>query len=128
MIYLKADDEATFNAALVACGWKWDTEYAIETDEGTGEETVTDVVVREAGVSDYTSKHSLDIIGEIHVETGEMIDVPDDLEQGITAHQYPETAPIEGWHANLLLHGEEMPSELEPFVIEEPSAPARRFA
>ncbi len=126
MIYLKADDEATFNAALVACGWKWDTEYAIETDEGTGEETVTDTVVRESGVSDYTRTHSLDIIGQIHVETGEMIEVPESDEQG--AHEYPETAPIDGWHANLLLHGEEMPSELEPFVIEEPTVPVRRFA
>jgi len=126
MIYLKADDEATFNAALVACGWKWDTEYAIETDEGTGEETVTDTVVREAGVSDYTRTHSLDIIGQIHVETGETIEVPESDEKG--AHEYPETAPIDGWHANLLLHGEEMPSELEPFVIEEPNAPVRRFA
>jgi hypothetical protein len=68
----------------------------------------------------------LDIIGQIHVETGEMIEVPESDEQG--AHEYPETAPIDGWHANLLLHGEEMPSELDPFVIEEPNAPVRRFA
>ena len=126
MIYLKADDEATFNAALVACGWKWDTEYAIETDEGTGEETVTDTVVREAGVSDYTRTHSLDIIGQIHAETGETITVEatDDMEE----HTYPETAPIAGWHSNLLLHGEELPDALSGFVIEAPTAPVRRFA
>jgi len=126
MIYLKADDEATFNAALVACGWKWDTEYAIETDEGTGEETVTDTVVREAGVSDYTRTHSLDIIGQIHVETGETITV--EATDDMAEHTYPETAPIDGWHANLLLHGEELPDALSGLVIEAPTAPVRRFA
>jgi hypothetical protein len=126
MIYLKADDEATFNAALVACGWKWDTEYAIETDEGTGEETVTDTVVREAGVSDYTTTHSLDIIGVIHAETGETITV--EATADLPEHTYPETAPIDGWHANLLLHGEELPDALSGLVIEAPTAPVRRFA
>lgn len=125
MIYLKADDEATFNAALIACGWMWEDEYGVDIDED-GNETPNETIVREAGVSPYTNYHSLDIIGTIYVETGNMIEVPANDEQ--EAHEYPETAPVDGWHANLLLHGEEMPSELEPFVIEEPSSPARHFA
>jgi hypothetical protein len=43
-------------------------------------------------------------------------------------HTYPETAPIAGWHSNLLLHGEELPDALSGFVIEAPTAPVRRFA
>jgi len=126
MIYLKADDEATFTAALKTAGWAWDTEYRVETDIDTGEETVTEDIIREAGMEAYSHSHSLDIIGVIHLPTGEDITVEatDDMEE----HTYPETAPIDGWHANLLLHGEELPASLTSFVIEAPSAPVRRFA
>jgi len=74
MIYLKADDESTFTAALRTAGWAWDTEYRVEVD-GEGNETVTEDVMREAGMEAYTHTHSLDIIGVIHVETGETITV-----------------------------------------------------
>jgi hypothetical protein len=125
MIYLKADDEATFTAALRTAGWAWDTEYRVEVDID-GNETVTEDVIREAGVEAYSATHSLDIIGVIHAETGETITVEatDDMEE----HTYPETAPIAGWHSNLLLHGEELPDALSGFVIEAPTAPVRRFA
>ena len=39
MIYLKADDEATFTTALKTAGWAWDTEYRVEVDLETEEET-----------------------------------------------------------------------------------------
>ena len=126
MIYLKADDEATFTAALKTAGWAWDTEYRVEVDIETGEETVTEDVVREAGVEAYSHSHSLDIIGVIHAETGETITV--EATHEMEEHTYPETAPIDGWHANLLLHGEELPDALSGFVIEAPTAPVRRFA
>ena len=124
MIYLKAADEATFNQALKDCEWAWDTEYRVEVDID-GNETVTEDVIREAGTNYYTATHSLDVIGVIHVETGNMLtgEGPD----GDT-FEYPEMAPIDGWHANLLLHGEELPASLEPFVIEAPSTPHRKFA
>jgi len=126
MIYLKADDEATFTGALKTAGWAWDTEYRVEVDLETEEETVTEDVVREAGIEAYSHSHSLDIIGVIHAETGETITVEatDETEE----HTYPETAPIDGWHANLLLHGEELPDVLSAFVIDAPTAPVRRFA
>jgi hypothetical protein len=125
MIYLKAEDEATFTAALKTAGWAWDTEYRVEVDID-GNETVTEDVIREAGMEAYSATHSLDIIGAIHAETGETITVEatDDMEE----HTYPETAPIAGWHSNLLLHGEELPDALSGFVIEAPTAPVRRFA
>ena len=126
MIYLKADDEATFTAALKTAGWAWDTEYQLDEDGNRVQVESEDVVLREAGVEAYSATHSLDIIGVIHAETGETITVEatDDMHE----HTYPETAPIDGWHANLLLHGEELPDALSGFAIEAPTAPVRRFA
>ena len=112
MIYLKAADEATFNQAIVDAGWT----YQEAVPESDDEVTVTNY---------YTATHSLDVIGTIHVETGNML--TGEGADGET-FEYPEMAPIEGWHANLLLHGEELPAALEPFVIEAPSTPHRRFA
>jgi len=126
MIYLKADDEATFTAALRTAGWAWDTEYQLDEDGNRVQVESEDVVLREAGIEAYSATHSLDIIGVIHAETGETITVEatDDMPE----HTYPETAPIDGWHSNLLLHGEELPDALSGFVIEAPTAPVRRFA
>ena len=127
MIYLKADDEATFNAALTACGWKTETTYAVDEDGNEVLDEVNERIIENiGGIDAYNHGHSLDIIGIISVETGETITVEatDDMEE----HTYPETAPIDGWHANLLLHGEELPDALSGFVIEAPTAPVRRFA
>ena len=126
MIYLKADDEATFMTALKTAGWAWDTEYQLDEDGNRVQVDGEDVVSREAGIEAYSATHSLDIIGVIHVETGETITVEatDDMPE----HTYPETAPVDGWHANLLLHGEELPAALADMVIEAPANPVRRFA
>ena len=126
MIYLKADDEATFTAALKTAGWAWDTEYQLDEDGNRVQVDGEDVVSREAGMEAYSHTHSLDIIGVIHVETGETITV--EATDDMAEHTYPETAPIDGWHANLLLHGEDLPDALSGFVIEAPTAPVRRFA
>ena len=126
MIYLKADDEATFTAALKTAGWAWDTEYQLDEDGNRVQVESEDVVLREAGIEAYSATHSLDIIGVIHAETGETITVEATDDMG--EHNYPETAPIDGWHANLLLHGEELPDALSGFAIEAPTAPVRRFA
>ena len=125
MIYLKADDEAIFMTALKTANWAWDTEYQLDEDGNRVQVEDEDVVLKEAGIDAYTATHSLDIIGVIHLETGNVIEVEGpDGEQ----HEVPETAPIDGWHANLLLHGEELPDALSGFVIEAPTAPVRRFA
>ena len=123
-IHLKAVDEATFNQALLDCGWSWEDEYEVKVDE-EGNETVTDKLIREAGTSYYTQTYSLDIIGTIHAETGNTLS--DEGPDGNT-YEYPEMVAVEGYHANLLLHGEDLPASLEPFVIEAPSTPYRRFA
>ena len=120
MIYLKAADEATFDQAVIDAGWAWEDEYAMDIDGNP-----TENLIRSAGTNYYNSTHSLDVIGVIHVETGNML-----TGEGLDGEtfEYPEMAPIEGWHANLLLHGEELPAALEPFVIEAPSTPHRKFA
>jgi hypothetical protein len=120
-IHLKATDEATFNQALIDAGWAWQAEYAVD-EEGNP----TEDVIKEAGTAFYTASHSLDVIGVIHKETGNIITVEatDDMPE----YTYPETAPIDGWHANLLLHGEELPEALADFVIEAPANPVRKFA
>lgn len=120
MIYLKAADEAIFNQAVVDAGWAWENEFELNIDGSP-----TDNVTKEAGAEYYTSTHSLDVIGVIHVESGAML--TGEGADGET-FEYPEMAPIDGWHANLLLHGEELPAALEPFVIEAPSNPHRKFA
>ena len=124
-IHLKATDEATFNQALIDAGWAWETEYRVEVDE-EGNETITEDVIREAGVEHYTATHSLDVIGTIHMPTGNTL-TSEPNEDGDT-FEYPEMAPIDGWHANLLLHGEDMPEALAGFEIEAPATPVRKFA
>jgi len=117
-IYLKAPDKETFDQAVIDAGWSEEVFVPGDID-GDNDTTETRLVC-------YTTTHSLDIIGVIHAETGGTITVEatDDMPE----HTYPETAPIDGWHANLLLHGEELPSALSGFVIEAPTAPVRRFA
>jgi len=117
-IYLKAPDKATFDQAIIDAGWTVDVEVP---PMGEDAEATT-----ETQVQYFTTTHSLDVIGNIMVETGNMITIEatDDEPES----QYPETAPIEGWHANLLLHGEDMPDALAGFVIEAPATPSRRFA
>lgn len=62
---------------------------------------------------------ALDVIGTIVKPTGNTIE--------IDGEQVEETAPVEGWHANLLLTGAADISELAPYVIE-PDHPVRVFA
>jgi hypothetical protein len=111
MIYLKADDKETFNLALVNCGWIEEVANKLRSE---------DVIIA------YTATRSLDVIGLINVETGETITV--EATDITDEYSYPETELVDGWHANLLLHGEELPSELSGFVIDSPSNPVRRFA
>lgn len=125
MIYLNATNEETLMSALIECGWAWDTEYETVTDED-GNITVTDKVLREKGVDCYTETHSLDIIGTIYKETGNTLTSEPDIDGN--TFEYPEMLPIDGYHANLILHGETLPHQLSEFVIEAPSRPYRKFA
>ena len=50
--------------------------------------------------------HSFDIVGLIHEPTGNMLTDAEGIE-------YPEMAPIPGWHVNLRIRGDYMRTEAE---------------
>jgi hypothetical protein len=102
MIYLKANNEEELLSSLT-CWKKTNNEDDVEYIEF------------------YSSTHSLDVIGVIYKETGVILTDEEGME-------YPETTTMPGWHANLLLHGENMPQSLNDFVIGIPTNPIRRFA
>jgi hypothetical protein len=59
---------------------------------------------------------NIDTIGIIYKPTGEMLQGEDG--------EYPEMAPIEGWHVNIRLVDGEDGEPLEPFVVQ-PKTPVR---
>ena len=67
--------------------------------------------------------HSFDIVGVIHEPTGNML--TDD--EGI---EYPEMAPIDGWHVNLRIRGDYMRDDAEAIDTDfgvEPATPHRTW-
>lgn len=98
--YLKAESAAALRAALVAAG------ILAETPDGDH-------------VADGCS---LDVIGQIHKPTGEIIAV-----DGIDV---PEMAPVPGWHANLLadLSDDQLAALGDVLLPVPPAAPYRIWA
>jgi hypothetical protein len=99
--YLSFPDEAAAKAVLyrIEGAVEADPENCVEAQEGTE-------------VANYAN---IDTIGIIYKPTGEMLQGEDG--------PYPEMAPIEGWHVNVRLVGEDAEA-LEPFVVE-PATPVR---
>ena len=98
-LYLSFPDEAAAKAVL----------YRIE---GAVEATEDTEAVEGYEVANYAN---IDTIGIIYKPTGEMLQGEDG--------PYPEMAPIEGWHVNVRLVGEDAEA-LEPFVVQ-PNTPVR---
>jgi hypothetical protein len=99
--YLAFTDEAAAKAVL------YRIEGAVEADPENGIEAVEGYEV-----PNYAN---IDTIGIIYKPTGEMLQGEDG--------EYPEMAPIEGWHVNVRLVGEDAEA-LAPFVVE-PKTPVR---
>jgi hypothetical protein len=99
--YLAFTDEAAAKAVLyrIEGAVEADPEQGIEASEGTE-------------VANYAN---IDTIGIIYKPTGEMLQGEDG--------PYPEMAPIEGWHVNVRLVGEDA-AALEPFEVS-PVTPVR---
>jgi len=117
MFFLKATDQETFEAALVEAGWL--VEEVLSDHDGT--------VINPREQQFYTSGHSLDVIGTYQRQIGSNTD-SDGLE-------IPIFEDVDGYHANLLLHGDVMPDSIWPFVLDgkdgrdnPPSTPVRLFA
>ena len=112
MIYLRASNEEEFNAALVEAGW-----LVLSDDPDIPEEKIF-----------FTSGHSLDVIGVYQRQVGETVIDSDGAPQATFED-------VEGYHANLLLHGDQMPESLEALTMDgkdgRPNPPAsaiRSFA
>ena len=94
--YIKLNAEADMPTALVAF-YRQDT--TTETDPETGEETT--VNVGDPYLVQNTYDYAIDIVGVIYEPTGVMLTDDD-------GNEYPETAPVDGWHVNLRLLNDTM--------------------
>lgn len=96
-------------------------DYVTVVDEETGEETQTPD--GEPYLVTHTHDYAIDVVGVIHEPTGNML--TDD-----EGNEYPETAPVDGWHVNVRLVGDAMREKVEALdalygVV--PNSPSRVF-
>jgi hypothetical protein len=117
--YIRLNSEADTLTALAAFCHQ-DTETTV--DDETGEETVTNV--GEPYLVTATHDYAIDIVGVIYRPTGNML--TDD-----EGNEYPETAPLDGWHVNIRLLNDTMLEAAEAVnavygVV--PETPARVWA
>ena len=112
--YLKAPDEATMNAALIAAGLAYNETVPVQT----GEDEDGEPIMGEVTVLMPAPFVSLDVIGPITRVTGY-----DENGDPITV-DYPE------WHVNVRCAGltEEQEAELDGLVILPPEQPFRVWA
>jgi hypothetical protein len=93
-----------------------------EVDPETGEETVTNV--GDPYLVQNTHDYAMDIVGVIHRPTGNMLT---DAE----GNEYPEMAPLDGWHINIRLIGDAARETVEALNVAYgvvPKTPARVWA
>ena len=102
-LYLSFVDEAAANAVLY-------TKVATEWDYTDPEEPVA------TAWEDRPNYANIDTIGVIYKPTGETTE-----QDGITT---PVMAPIDGWHVNVRLVGDEDADALAPFAVQ-PKTPMR---
>ena len=115
--YLKLASEADMPTALSAF-YRQDTKT--EVDDETGEETV--INVGDPYLVSHTADYAIDVVGIIYKPTGNTLT---DAE----GNEYPEVAPLDGWHINLRLIGDARRADVEAlsayFVDPEPKTPSR---
>lgn len=116
--FLKLASEADMPTAF-ADFYKQD--YVTVVDEETGEETQTPD--GEPYLVTHSHDYAIDVVGVIHEPTGNMLT---DAE----GNEYPETAPVDGWHVNVRLVGDAMRETVEALdalygVV--PNSPSRVF-
>lgn len=116
--FIKLASEADMPTAF-ADFYKQD--YVTVVDEETGEETQTPD--GEPYLVTHTHDYAIDVVGVIHEPTGNTL--TDD-----EGNEYPETAPVDGWHVNVRLVGDAMREVVEALdalygVV--PNSPSRVF-
>jgi len=99
--YLKLASEADMPTALAAF-YRQDTITTVDPE--TGEETVTPE--GDPYLVMHSPDYAIDIVGVIYDPTGNMLTDAEGFE-------YPETAPLDGWHINIRLVGEARREDVE---------------
>jgi len=92
--YLKLASEAEMPTALAAF---YKQDYTTIVDPETGEESTQ--VEGDPYLVQTTADYAIDIVGTIHEPTGNTLTDAD-------GNEYPEMAPLDGWHVNLRLSGD----------------------
>lgn len=113
---LKMDSEADMPTVLSAF---YKQDYLTVVDEETGEPT--EVPEGEPYLVKNTPDYAIDIVGIIYEPTGNMLTDPSGIE-------YPETAPVPGWHVNIRLIGDARRDDVEAVNATHgvtPSSPSR---
>lgn len=99
--YIRLNSEADMPTALAAF-YKQDT--TTEVDPETGEEHVQ--LEGEPYLVSTTHDYATDVVGVIYEPTGNMLT---DTE----GNEYPEMAPVPGWHINIRLIGDARRADVE---------------
>ena len=102
--YIRLTSEADMPTAL-ADFYRQDTQTLV--DDETGEETV--VNVGDPYLVQNTPDYAIDVVGVIQKPTGAVLTDAD-------GNEYPEMAPLDGWHVNLRLAGDNKRAEAEALV------------
>ena len=116
--YIKLPSEADLPTAFAAF---YQQDYVTVVDEETGESTQTQD--GDAYLVTHSHDYAIDLVGIIHEPTGNML--TDD-----EGNEYPETAPVDGWHVNVRLVGDGRREDVEAIdalygVV--PNSPSRVF-
>ena len=116
--YIKLNSEADLPTAFAAF---YQQDYVTVVDEETGEPTQTPE--GESYLVSHSHDYAIDLVGVIYKPTGNTL--TDD-----EGNEYPETAPIDGWHVNVRLVGDGRREDVEAIdavygVV--PNSPSRVF-
>lgn len=117
--FIKLASEADTPTALAAF-YRQDSTTVVDPE--TGEESTQ--LEGEPYLVQNTHDYAMDIVGVIHKPTGNML--TDD-----EGNEYPEMAPLDGWHINIRLIGDKMRDIVEVIDAQygvTPNTPARVWA
>ena len=92
--YIKLASEADMPTALSAF---YRQDYTTIVDPETGEESTQ--IEGDPYLVMHSLDYAIDIVGVIHEPTGNTL-------TGAEGNDYPETAPVPGWHINIRLMGD----------------------
>ena len=116
--YIKLPTEADLPTVFSAF---YKQDYVTVVDEETGESTQTPS--GEPYLVKTSHDYAIDLVGTIYEPTG--VTLTDD-----EGNEYPETAPVDGWHVNVRLVGDARREDVEAIDVTygvTPNSPSRVF-